>query len=220
MPDVTAASVLSEAQSVYLNDPSATLFTNTILTPHLKTAYEHFRNECALNGISVEYRIASPATIAIGAVTYGTLPTDFLLPIKLEERTSGSTDLYIPMTEVRFLPEIDQSTMLTYWTWSDNNIRFVGATQANQVRLTYFWDFSPDAVTAATTDLRANGRSYLAAKVASLAHLWINQNETLAKACNDVAEMQLQKIIGIMIRNTLGVPVRQIPFGRRRSWSY
>lgn len=220
MPNVTAASVLAEAQSVYLNDASATLFTNAVLTPHLRTAYEHFRNECALNGISEGYRVASPVTIAIGATTYGTLPTDMLLPLRLEERTSGSSDLYTPMQEVRFLPEIQQSAMLTYWTWSDSDIKFVGATEANQVRLTYYWDFTPDVVDASTTDLRANGRSYLAAKVAALAQLWINQNDGLARAADQVAEIQLNKIIGIMVRNRINVPTRQIAFGRRRSWSY
>lgn len=216
MSAVTAASVLAEAQSTYLNDPSAALFTNTLLTPFLKTAYEHFRNECAQNGISQEYRQAT-ATIAIGATTYGTLPTDFLLPIYLEERTSGSSDLYIPMQEVRFLPEVRQSTNLVYWSFFDNNIKFVGSTQANQVRLTYFWDFSPDTVDATTVDLRANGRSYLAAKVAALAHKFISQNDSQSQAADSIAEVQLMKIIAILVRDRMGVPGRQIPFGRRRS---
>jgi len=220
MAAVTAASVLLEAQTVYLNDASGALFSNTILEPFLKSAYEDFRNECALNGISEGYRIATPVTIAIGAVTYGTLPTDILLPLFLEERVSGSTGLYTQMKEVRFLPDMAQSTQLTYWTWSDTGIRFVGATQANQVRLTYYWDFTPNTVDATTTDLRGNGRAFLSAKVAAKAHKFINQNDALAADCNALAEEQLKKIIGIMIRNRQSLPVRQQPFGRRGGRSY
>jgi hypothetical protein len=219
MPNVTAASVLAEAQSVYLNDASANLFTNTVLTPFLMAAYEHFRNECALNGINIEYRTATK-TIAAGAITYGTLPTDFLLPIRIDERTTGSTDPYIPMQECRILPQIDQSSSLVYWAWFDSDIKFVGSTQSNDILLTYFWDLAPDAVTAATTDLRGNCRSFLAAKTAALASMFVNQNDTLAGRCDQVAESQLTKIIGIMVRNTQGTPVRQVPFGRRRSFSY
>jgi hypothetical protein len=216
MPSVAATSVYNEARSVYLNDSSATLFTNTVLDPFLKSAYEHFRNECALNGISEGYRIASPQTIAIGAVTYGTLPTDLLAPLYMEERTTGSTDLYVPMTEVRFLPQQDQSVRLNYWNWFDTNINFIGATQSNQVRLTYYWDFTPDAVDSTTLDLRANGRSFLAAKISAMVHKWINQNDGLASDCNAVAEEQLKKIVGIMIRGRQNLATRQIPFGNRR----
>ena len=220
MPAVTALSVFDEARAVYLNDVSVTSYTNTILLPFLKSAYEDFRNECALNGISQEYRRASPVTIALGAVIYGTLPTDLLLPISLEERTSGSTDLYTPMQEVRFLPEVQQGPSLIYWNWFDSLINFVGATQANQVRLTYYWDFTPDAVTTGTLDLRANGRAYLSARLSAKVKLFIEQMQTEAAAMNQVAEEQLSKIIGIMVRNRQSVPVRQVPFGRRSSWSF
>lgn len=215
MPGVTAQSVFDEARGVYLNDVGSALFTNTILLPFLKSSYEHFRNECALNGISEGYRRVN-ATIAVGAVTYGTLPTDFLLPLMLEERTSGSTDLFVTMTEVRFLPEQAQSTALNYWNWFDTTINFIGATQANQVRLTYYWDFTPDTINIGTTDLRANGRAFLSAKVAAQAHKFINQNDGLAEDCNSLAEQQLVKIIGIMIKGRQNLSTRQVPFGNRR----
>lgn len=220
MADVTALSVFDEARSVYLNDVNATIYTDTILLPFLKSAYEDFRNECALNGISEGYRVASPKTIAIAAVTYGTLPTDFLLPLRLEERTSGSTDLYIPMQEVRLLPQVQQTAQLTYWNWADSAINFVGSTSSNQVLLTYYWDFTPDATTTGTADLRANGRAYLSARLSAKLKLFVEQNQTQSAACNTVAEEQLKKIIGIMVRNRISVPVRQIAFGRRRAWSY
>jgi hypothetical protein len=215
MPGVTAQSVMDEARGVYLNDVGNTLFTNTILLPFLKSAYEDFRNECALNEISEGYRRVN-STIAALATTYGTLPTDFLLPLMLEERTSGSTDLFVTMTEVRLLPEQAQNTALNYWNWFDTGIGFIGATQANQVRLTYYWDFTPDTITAGTTDLRANGRAFLSAKVAAKAHKFINQNDGLSSDCNALAEQQLQKIIGIMVKGRQNLSVRQVPFGNRR----
>jgi hypothetical protein len=66
------------------------------------------------------------------------LPADFVGPLRLEERTNGSEEQFLPMYPTSDgLPARVKYLRLIEWEWRNNAIWFVGATQANDVRLRY-----------------------------------------------------------------------------------
>lgn len=209
MPLVTAASVFASART-YLNDASAAVYTDAVLLPYLKEAYEHGRNEQALKGLPNAYK-TSVQVVTIGAVVFPTV-SDLLVPIKMEERANGSSDLYDPMTETTWDPNATQTTSLNFWDWRNQTINFLGATTDRQVRLYYMGDMDPTGLTTGSVNLLGNVRSFLGAKVAAFAHEFIQQNTTLAQAANQIAEEQLKKIIAIQIKNRQALPIRMRGF--------
>jgi hypothetical protein len=66
------------------------------------------------------------------------LPTDLLLPLKIWERTSDTTDTFTQMQEVQDgLPPRDQTGRLVQWEWRADRINFLGAVGNRDIRLRY-----------------------------------------------------------------------------------
>ena len=66
------------------------------------------------------------------------LPTDMYLPIRLWERTNGTTDTFFPMTQVfNGLPPRDQVGRLSQWEYRNGALYFVGATTVRDIRIRY-----------------------------------------------------------------------------------
>jgi hypothetical protein len=217
MPSITVASVISEAQSVYLNDAAGSVYTDAILLPFIKSAYEHLRNELALNDVPTLNELSAAQTITAGSVTLTSAITDLLVPLALEERASGSSDLYVPMVERQWVPNEAQTSALRYWVWREEAIIFLGATTDRQIRVRYLKDLDPTAITTSSTIFAANARSFLAARTAALVEMFVRQNVDNAQAAQMVADEQLRKIIMINVKNMQALPTRRRPFlGPRR----
>jgi len=67
------------------------------------------------------------------------LPTDLILPLRLWERQTGTTGyLGRPMQQPNDgLLDIAQQTYLIDWQWSEDGLRFRGATQSQDVKILY-----------------------------------------------------------------------------------
>jgi hypothetical protein len=66
------------------------------------------------------------------------LPGDMVGPLKLMERTTGSTQQFLPMFPANDgLPSRVKQTRLVEWNWDNDKLWFVGATQSNDIRLRY-----------------------------------------------------------------------------------
>lgn len=66
------------------------------------------------------------------------LPTDMLAPLRLWERTTGTTDTFIPMNEMEdSLPPGTQVDRLVNWEWRKGRLNFNGATTPRDVRIRY-----------------------------------------------------------------------------------
>ena len=67
------------------------------------------------------------------------LPGDFLYPIQLWERATGTVDNFQPMQQVQGgLPGQQQSTVLGKWEFRNGNLNFEGATTSRDVRIRYY----------------------------------------------------------------------------------
>lgn len=220
MPSVTALSVFNEARGTYLNDVAGAVYTDTVMLPHLKSAYEHLRNELALNDIPTLDEVSSEQTVTALATSMSSFPTDVIVPIMMQERSVGSTEIWQLMEERTWVPNEAQASTLRFWMWRKEAIEFLGATTDRAVRLFYLRDLNPSAIASNATLQAANARSYLAARVAALVAMFIQNNSDLAQAANMVADDQLRKVIMINVKARQGLPTRRKPFigSRRRSF--
>lgn len=212
MPVVTVASVVSETQSVYLNDTAGSVYTSAILLPFIKTAFEHLRNELALNDIRTLNEVSAAGTLVAGNTTFPIAVTDVITPLRIEERAVGSTELWQPMIERTWVPNEDRTNRVRYWVWREEAVEFLGATEDRSVRIFYIKDLNPAGIAGGDSLTAANSRSYLSARTAALAAMFVQQNESLAKAANDVADSQLRKVIQICVKSSQALPTRRKPF--------
>lgn len=73
-----------------------------------------------------------------------TLPGDLIVPVRLWERMNGSNDIFLDMAETADgLPGRSKGAWNMEWEWRGDALWFVGATQANDIRMRYE-KFLPD----------------------------------------------------------------------------
>jgi len=149
----TAGQITALVRSL-LNDAAGNLFTDTLLLPYVNSAYRKVQRALANiesgtfltdNVLLIVPAVAAADPSLQVSITDATappnqLPTDLLVPMKLWERASGSSDDFIEMTDLTGhggLPSEPQTQMLRYWEWRADGLYFLGATQDTQIRLRY-----------------------------------------------------------------------------------
>src|SRR5260370_26030626 len=99
------------------------------------------------------------------------LPTDLLVPLKIWERRSGSTDEFVEMVDLTRhggLPSRAQGLTLSIWEWRADGLYFLGPTQDTQIRLRYLKAY-PDFTDATSPVLVRNAQEAIAYATAALA---------------------------------------------------
>ena len=75
-----------------------------------------------------------------GLITYPsfTLPSDLLMPLRIWERQSNTTNIFTPLTEAKdgLYPGY-QTDQLRQWEWREGRVNFNGATIQRDIRLKY-----------------------------------------------------------------------------------
>jgi hypothetical protein len=156
----TASGVLSLVRSL-LDDAAVStgdVFTDTTLIPFVNTAYHQVQFEMANHGI--ETFLKDNVVLTVPAVTAADpsfqvvlndtqnqmttvsptpqIPTDLLVPVRLWERQTGSSEPFLPMVLRKDgLPSEDQQARLRFWEWRTDGIVMLGATQSNDIRIRY-----------------------------------------------------------------------------------
>ena len=205
---------LSEAIEItrtLLNDNMAQRWADSVLVPKAKVAHRQLQQELALNDISVLMDQTAALTVNIGDVSLGSSqPSDMVQPIDLKERDFGSTGLYDPMIECRFLPSVVQESSLIFWAWYEEKINFIGALSKRDVQLRYLKSLAtPSTLNDAIGVIL--GENYIGPQTAFLA--------TGDVAFSDMAKTSLDRIIRTAVKQQQGMPVRRLPYryrGRRR----
>lgn len=211
---VIASDVMNEARKVYLNDASATLYTNTVLLPFVQSAYADLASDLMLNGLQPLREISAVIDVAAGATSLN-LPADFLTPIILRERLADSAEDWTDMVELSFEPAItQQGTTLDYWVYREDGIKFVGATTAREVLLYYYKSLatlsSDNSVIAIL-----GAEDYLAARAAELAAKYIGMNPSLGEMIGKEAADASSKIVRRLTKANQALPTRRLPYKYR-----
>jgi hypothetical protein len=210
----TVNDVLTEAQNL-LNDSAATLFTNAVLQPFFDKSYAELNYKLELADVNTNWEEAISMIIAASAVpiTYTPLPVDFYSPIELHEKAVGEADnFYTLMVRTMWLPDRTIAPYLTWWTYREQTITFLGASQSREVRLRYNKIY-PTITAVGDTVVVNNAKTYLSARTAALAAFSIGENETRASALNDDASLALEMIVRLSNKN------RQVLRTRRRAFA-
>jgi hypothetical protein len=212
----TAGSVMDLAASL-MNDTPKTLYTYTVQLPFLKMAQRDLQNDFILNDIKVALEVSAVIDVAANATTL-TLPADFFLPIRLEERADGSTNVddFFGMTERKVEPGTRAGSTLGIWSYREGEIQFVGATGAREVRLTY-WRLVPSAVSDASVTSEDGAQNVLAYRTAMLCTKHVGHNIDRAAELLGDYQTSFDTLIGVYTKNNQSLQGRRLPFRRTRA---
>src|SRR5215831_13102029 len=124
-----------------LNDDNQITYTNTLLLPFVKMAWEDLRLDLSVTGnLRINEETSNVLTLAIGQtdfVTAGIQPSGLLEPLMVFERLAGSSDLFLPMSPIQWEPQIQATSSLRYWDWRKQHIITIGATTTREVKIRY-----------------------------------------------------------------------------------
>lgn len=217
-----ASEITTRAAEVYLNDRARDRWTDAILLPVVKDAWDCLQTELLSEGIALldeeSAKIDVPANTTI-LNTLGGFPADFVYPIKLYEKADGAADSeYREVDEELWNPvDLVSYESIDYWAWREDQIKVRPATTARDVKLLYKKMLATLAVIGDDLAiLPVLYRKYLAAKVAALASMFDGENSSRAAVCEGVAEKELEKILNIYTKKQQSMGVRRMPFDARR----
>lgn len=206
----TAQEPIDEAKAL-LNDTSGHIYTDTRMVPLVQKAYRELQTKMQLNGLPVMKEVSAVLTVNAGTVALGDgsgLPSDFILPIDLEERTPGSTELWTPMEETVWERNAQQTTNLRFWNFREEEVKFLGATANREIRMKYQKGLT--RITATTTPISIIGAvSFLAARAAAIAAFSIGENPSRAGELNADAGMALHDLLALLVKRRQGHPLRR-----------
>lgn len=170
----------------FLNDQNANLYSNTSLLPHLITANEELEQQLLILGSPVERVLSAviPITAGITSISIGgsaALPTDFLMPLSLHERTQGdSAQSWTEMTPQDYEPENQiPTTSFKYYAFRNNAIYFPAATTNRDILLKYNRQLAVISGPNSPEDFYLAKR-FLCARLAELGARYIGMNDAFA----------------------------------------
>ena len=228
----TAGQITSLVRSL-LNDAQGNLFTDTVLLPYANSAYRKTQRALGNAGgggfIQDDVLLVVPAVAQVDtslqvSITDATappnqLPTDLLVPVKIWERSNGSSDDFVEMADLSQhggLPSREQGLTLSVWEWRADGIYFLGATQDTQIRLRYLKAY-PDFTDATSPVLVRNAQEAIAYATAALAG-W-SRGSPLAEKWDEAASDALEDLVAAAVRREQQSARRRRPFSARSGYT-
>lgn len=202
-------------------DPMAAWATSAYLAPYIKAAYREVQRRLATGGATIatnQQDVALPAAATtLSLTTTPALTADFVAPYRLWEKAStDSASAFIEMRGVEELPFRDQTTMLQQWMWLGGVIKFVGATQANTVRVEYESTLAlPAGTPADNTDLVIPGIEDPMAWYAA-SHATMPRDPTFSSACKGRFDESFAEFQKRFTTANQFVPARRRAYGLAR----
>lgn len=205
--------VLDDVRKTYLNDTSGTIYTDNVLLPFIQSAYSELQTEFLLNGLQSLSEISAVIDVTAGTTSLS-VPSDFVSPIKLQERADGGTaDDWVDMTELRHDYEQTDSTTLNYWTFREDGIYVGPATTNRDVKLYYYKSLTVSSINSTIPIIGAD--EFLAARTAEAAARYIGMNPVLADSMGKEASESLDKLVRRNIKTMQGIGTSRKPYQYR-----
>lgn len=207
----TVLSIHDDARAL-LNDTFGDVFSDAVLLPFTKKAYQELQDEMAENSLGDIEEETADIPVLAGATEIGSgtgLPTDLIVPVTLYYQDAQGE--FVEFTEKDWVPGVDQIEVQQFWKWREGVIKLVGATVASVVRIKYI-KFLPAIVNTASNIPIINCSVYMAAKVAAIAAYSVGNNPERASGYNIDAEKRLKKIINTLVKRKQSEPTRRQPF--------
>jgi hypothetical protein len=223
LPGTYPASEVMDMAASLLNDTAKSRYTYAVQLPYLKIAAEELKMEFQLNNLPITNVTSQIIPINIGDIQINppdgpmpTYPGDLVEIQNLWERAQNSTDPWIPIVQLEFLPhsldDIPQA-MITYFVWQGQIIKLcpAGYTSAREVKLDFIND--PFTILDENTFISViNGKNFLGFRTAGILAQFIMQNAEKAEECNKFAQLAADQSFGISIKGKQAISTRKRPF--------
>lgn len=206
-----------ESARIHLNDEMGLNWPDNRLLPKFQEAHRELKNELILNGIPVIHEVSAIITVVAGTTDLTTAtnyPSDLLIPIWLKERQVGGQLVdFTDMTQVNFLPDVQQEIFLNNWSWIGEKILTNGALIDREVQIRYSRDLSFPLEVNTTIGVML-GETFLSYRTSALAALSIKDYDQ-AQALDLIAKANLQNVIAFNVKGLQNLPARRQPYHRR-----
>lgn len=221
----TAADVLDKSASL-MNDTAKTVYTYSAQLPYLNIALAEIEEHFQLNNVPTTNQASASITVPIGTtevnpvdgpgiVTPPNYPSDLIEIQGLYERASGSSDSFLLIKKVEFLPKISDDASINsiqYWSWQDQRIKFHAVISIRELRLDYIKSLFSEITNPNTVIGLINAKSFLAFRTAALCSEFIGENKTRADSLNEFAVAAGERVTGIGIKAKQNITTRRRPF--------
>ena len=231
-------SIIEDLVRPLLNASVEDGYTDEVILPYFKMAYDNLRMECEDNNIP--FTNVTSAIIAVdqgvtdvGGPTGPALPTALVEIFDIYERIAGTDNDFMLMKRRYFLPKTSILTAyLEVWSFQKQYINFLGANGNIEIKIDYIADTLVGIIDSNTMVSLWNCRNFLGFRTAALCAQFIGENDTRAEALNAQAGWvteanpnpsgELQRMLNISVKNQQSMPVRRKPFMsgyRQRGWA-
>lgn len=208
-----ASEVMDEAAAL-MNDAQKFTWGYTQLLPYLRRAYGTLELHLFLNGVRSLKEMSTVLQVSALSPTITLLPTDFVQAISMEERASGSTDSFFPVTESDWEQDL-KSDSIVFWNWREEALKINPPNTNREIKLKYRKGLTP--IIGENTNITILlSKSYLSAKCAANASAFGASNNERAAILNSEANTELAMLINAEIRNQQGVSYKRRPYGASR----
>jgi hypothetical protein len=208
-----------DASASLLNDSALSVFTYPVQLPYLNIALDELQETMEQNNISFTNSVKESVVISAGITSIGgggldpTLPVGLVEIRALYERNNGSSENFVQMRQVEFLPNIDVLTAeLIWWTWQEQIIKFIGATGDREVRIEYIKRQLGNMQNEGGMIPILNAKTFLEYRTAGLCALFIGENPERAEQLNGLAVLALDRFLSINTKGKQSFPTRRRPF--------
>lgn len=212
----TAGQAMNSARAL-LNDTGASIWTNTVLLPLLQEAHRELRAKVILNGIPVINEVTGVLNVPAGTTDLSTVsgyPTDMIVPIWLKEREGSTQNAdFIDMTQVDFIPNMNQDIWLYWWCWRHEKILLLGSIVDEQVQLRYRRQIPTPAVAGDELGW-LQAENYVSYRTASLACMSIGEVEK-ADLLQKQSDANMDIVIRLNVKQIQGLPAKRRAYHRR-----
>lgn len=206
---ITVQNIQDDARAL-LNDTFSDIFTDAILLPFTKKAYQELQDELTLNGIETTVEKDYTENIAAGTKKI-TNPADFIMPLEVWEKPQGNADTdYVLMIERAWEPDIVITDHLRFWDWADDEVRFPGATANVTVKVKYIKFLAALTATGSTIPV-INCQVYLASRVAAIAAYSVGGNPERSAVYQTDAKSRLDTIVATAVKRNQQLGTRRQP---------
>lgn len=208
-----------------MNDVAGSKWTPETLALPINEAIRRIAEQFRDNGAG-QFRVTGTISLAatVTASTRGGIPngypSDLIAPAALYERNATSTleSDYVLMTQVDALPRRSQDIALLEWLWADDQIQFVGCTQARSISIDYIGGDVADI--SGSTSLPVEGSldavaTYAAAFACGSIEDFNREADLLAQA-----DRMVERLISVQTKVRQGVNLRRraAPYSRAGLW--
>jgi hypothetical protein len=207
-----ASEIMDEAAAL-MNDVGKLTWGYPQLLPYLRRAYGTLELHLFLNGVRALKEVSAIIPVSALSPTI-TLPADFVQAISMEERASGVTDPFYPVTESDWEHDLKADSVM-YWNWREESLKVNPPNLSREIRLRYRKGLTP--ILGENTNIAILlSKPYLSAKCAANASAFGASNAERASILNSEANTELAMLINAEIRNQQGIRFRRRPYGASR----